>query len=434
MKRNRFWAACGRTLAVVATTLIVISMLASGAWASEYKVLYTFTGGPDGDNPTGLIMDATGNLYSTTTGGGIGNCQWDGGCGTVFQLTPNPDGSWTKTVLYNFAGSPGDGGYPLERGHLIFDGSGNLYGTSQWHGAYGQGTVFKLMQNPDGSWSDSVLYSFAGKDGAVPFTSLIFDIAGDLYSTTLVGGKGDCQIPWGYGCGVAFKLTPNPDGSWTKSKLHKFAGGMDGANPWAGLTFDPAGNLVGTTTYGGAYGSGIIFQLTPQPDGRWIKKAVHHFNGGRGGANPLGGLISDAAGNFYGTGSAGGAYGNGVVYKLTPTPNQKWGYRVIHQFKGGEDGANPGLDLTFDPAGNLYGVTGGGGACGKGVAYKLAPNPDGSWKRFTLHSFTCGDDGQSPSSSLILDASGNIYGVAFGHYWICLDSDYQCGVVFKITQ
>ena len=440
MKQKKFWAVTSRLLAAATVMLVVMFALAAAAAAPachKYKVLYRFAGGTDGNNPfAGLIFDAAGNLYGTTPGGGTGSCQYDPpGCGTVFQLAPNQDGSWTKTILHNFTGYPDDGAYPL--GRLIFDEAGNLYGTAAYDGTDSCrcGAVFKLSPNPDGSWTESVLYSFTGgPDGTMPDANLIFDTAGSLYSTTFVGGIDACDLPWGPGCGLLFKLTPGLDGNWSESARHRFKGGMDGANPWhAGLTWDAAGDLFGTTSYGGAYDAGTVFKLTPNDDGSWTKRRLHHFTGGKDGATPRGNVILDALGNLYGTTSAGGAYGNGTVYKLTPGPNDKWAYRVIHQFTGGKDGANPYANqLVLDSAGNLYGMTYQGGAYGKGVAFRLVPNQDGTWKGNLLHTFTGGDDGESPyGSGLILDGAGNLYGTAFGPY--DCQSQQQCGVVFEIT-
>ena len=246
MNYKKFLGAASVALMIV----IILSLtLAPGAWAaSRYKVLYRFqVGGNDGSAPiAGLIFDAAGNLYGTTEYGGASNY------GTVFKLTPNAVGSWTKSVLYSFKDGS-DGGWPAAG--LIFDAAGNLYGTTFDVSFSDYGTVFKLTPNADGSWTESVLHSFNGSDGETPVAGLIFDAAGNLYGTTDSGGA--------YRNGTVFKLTPNADGSWTESVLHAFIG-SDGAHPDAGLIFDAAGNLYGTTDFGGDYAQGYGLQAHPE--------------------------------------------------------------------------------------------------------------------------------------------------------------------------
>jgi uncharacterized repeat protein (TIGR03803 family) len=224
----------------------------------------------------------------------------------VFKLAPNPDGSWAETVLYGFGSQGGDGYWP--RAGVILDAAGNLYGTTLLGGAHDKGTVFKLTSNPDGSWMEQVIRSFGGRPAATPYAGLIFDAAGNLYGTTGVN-------PWDANSskGSVFKLTPNPDGSWTKSTLHAFKG-TDGADPWGSLVLDAAGNLYGTTRMGGAYDSGTVFKLTPEPDGRWKLTRLHVF---KNDDQPYAGLVMDAAGNLYGTTRNGGK-GWGVVFRITP--------------------------------------------------------------------------------------------------------------------
>jgi uncharacterized repeat protein (TIGR03803 family) len=254
----------------------------------------------------GLIFDSVGNVYGTTLYGGtsVG--------GTVFKLTRNSDGNWTESVLHSFFGTDG---FALEC-RLIFDGAGNLYGTTDMGGAYGYGTVFKLTPNSDGSWTESVLYSFKGApDGQEPTAGLVFDAAGNLYGTTEFGGSKNCpSAP--YPCGTVFELTPNSDGSWTEHVLHRFTGN-DGNYPVAGVTFDAAGNLYGTASSGGADNFGVVFKLTPTSGGGWSYRVLHTF-ANKPGFEPYGGLSFDATGNLYGTTTGDGSTTYGSVFEITP--------------------------------------------------------------------------------------------------------------------
>ncbi len=292
-----------------------------GLWT--YRVLHSFTGSStDGASPSGLILDAAGNLYGTTYGGGdLAECpDGGGGCGTVFELSHKVGGGWTEKVLHSFSrayGSPGG---------LIFDAAGNLYGTTPEGGAYGYGTVFELSPEADGSWTEKVLYSFPGGADGISPGGLIFDAAGNLYGTS---GGSDYGVPDGYG--TVFELSPEADGSWTEKVLYTFRPGTDGIIP-GGLIFDTRGNLYGTTYQGGLYGTtsaacafwgcGVVFELSPNAGGSWTYSVLHRFdpNCHNDGAAPSSGLIMDAAANLYGTTCCFGAYGGsgGTVYEITP--------------------------------------------------------------------------------------------------------------------
>ena len=322
-------------------------------------MLHSFTGisgeyGGDGQLPAaGLIFDAAGALYGTTEHGG------GSGYGTVFKLTPptTSGGAWIETILFSFAGpyiGGGDGAYP-EAG-LISDASGALYGTTVNGGTEcsdgGCGTVFKLTPPvvSGGAWTESLLYKFTSSDGS-PHAGLIFDSSGALYGTTL---------------GTVFKLTPpaNSDGARTESVLHLFGSG-DGLDPYAGLIFDASGALYGTTFHGGTTNGGTIFKLTPPTisGGAWTETVLYSFNNNTssgGGAVLAAGLIFDAAGALYGTTQAGGADEFGTIFKLTPPASKggAWTERVLHSFTGtGGDGQFPDAGLILDTAGALYGTT-----------------------------------------------------------------------------
>jgi uncharacterized repeat protein (TIGR03803 family) len=226
----------------------------------------------------------------------------------ILVLAP---GAWAASqfkTLHKFTGGA-DGGTPSAG--LVSDSAGNLYGTTT-NGGAGFGVVFKLAPNLDGSWTESVLHSFTsgGKDGELPFAGLILD-QGNLYGTT--GGGG------GNNTGVVFQLMQNLDGSWTENVLYAFTGSPDGEVPTAPLIFDSSGNLYGTTSKGGVYGSGTVFKLTPHSGGAWTENVLYDFTGGDLGGTPNAGVIFDAKGNLYGTTQFGGANNVGVVFKLKPS-------------------------------------------------------------------------------------------------------------------
>jgi len=412
--------------AVLAT--LIVTLLATSTWAAtnwNEKVLHNFGNGTDGYHPeAGLILDAAGNLYGTTYWGG------NYGDGTVFELTPNGSGGWTETVLYNFCSQTGcaDGANPAAG--LIFDAAGNLYGTTYGGGTYnyycsgGCGTVFKLTPQAGGGWTETVLHSFGNVlgDGFLPDAGLIFDVAGNLYGTTYAGGA--------YGQGAVFELTPTGGGGWTVNVLFSF-NYTDGFGPSAALIFDAAGNLYGTTILGGNYGAGTVFELTPNPSGGWTETVLHSFNrNGTDGWYPEAGLILYAAGNLYGTTYWGGTQwcggsGCGTVFELTVRYGG-WAYTVLHSFSGG-DGAGPSAGLILDAAGNLYGTTSAGGVNGVGTVLELTPIAGGGWTEQVLHNFGNGTDGVNPWSGLIFDAAGNLYGTT---YW---GGNYGDGTVFELT-
>jgi uncharacterized repeat protein (TIGR03803 family) len=311
------------------------------------EVLYSFAGEPDGEDPvTALVADRSGNLYGCTLYGGTA-----GGYGTVFKLSR----AGKLTLLHSFASNP-DGADPYST--LIGDPHGNGYGTTRYGGAAGgYGTVFQL--NAKGE--ETVRYSFAGTpDGEDPQASLVRDAVGNLYGTTIYGGTAG-------GFGTVFKL----DKTGRLTLLHSFAGTPDGENPYAGLVGDSAGNGYGTTKYGGtAGGFGTVFKL--DRTGKFA--LLHSFAGTPDGENPISGLVLDPAGNIYGTTFYGGTLGYGSVFEIDTAGK----FTVLHSFNNSPDGANPMGGLTRDAAGNLYGTTSDGGdlSCGFsgcGTVFKVTP-------------------------------------------------------------
>jgi uncharacterized repeat protein (TIGR03803 family) len=412
---------------LVATLVIfTVTLFVMGTCAAAERKLHNFgITGTDSAEPyyAGLIFDAAGNLYGTTVNGG------SYGEGTVFELTPDGSGGWAEKKLHNFGITGADGTGPAAG--LIFDSAGNLYGTTTTGGTYGQGTVFELTPNGSGGWVEKVLHNFGitgGTDGTAPFAGLIFDSAGSLYGTTVLGGR--------YNAGTVFELTPNGSGGWTEKKLHNFNNnGTDGYQPYGGLIFDATGNLYGTTYYGGDYpcgsrGCGTVFELTPEQGGGWTEKKLHNFGiDGTDGVNPSAGLIFDSAGSLYSTTYAGGDYGSGTVFELTPNGSGGWTEKKLHNFGiDGADGVNPYAGLIFDTAGNLYGTTNVGGDYSSGTVFELTPEQGGGWTEKKLHNFGIDStDGVSPYAGLIFDTAGNLYGTTY------FGGDYSSGTAFEVT-
>jgi uncharacterized repeat protein (TIGR03803 family) len=351
-------------------------------------VLYSFTGGADGSSPNGVIRDSGGNLYGTTYQGGTSNA------GVAFKIDP----SGNETVLYSFTGAA-DGGGPY--GPLVRDSAGNLYGTTYQGGASNAGVVFKI----DPSSHETVLYTFTGgADGGYPYGALILDPEGNLYGTTNGGGAS--------GAGVVFKI----DNSGNEILLYGFTGGNDGGYPTAGVVMDSAGNLYGTTNGGGASGAGVVFEI----DKAGNEIVLYAFTGGSDGGSPAAGLIRDPGGNLYGTTGFGGRANLGVVFKLDKSGNET----VLHTFMRGADGDQPDLaGVISDEAGNLYGTTAFNGAGGQGTVYKLDPGGNDT----VLYAFPGAADGQYPyNNGVTLGWDGQLYGAT------ALGGNGGEGVVYRL--
>jgi hypothetical protein len=409
---------------------------APAAQAQTFTVLHTFTGAPDGANPfDGVILDRGGNLYGVAYAGGLtGNGCYDG-CGTVFKLTKRGS-SWVYATLHKFQGPP-DGNYPAG---AVIGPDGTLYGATYGGGIVNQGscvldvngcgTVFRLRPPPNSCttalcpWNETVLYSFTGENGDAggPYNGdLIFDSAGNIYGTTEWGGA--------YQWGAAYELTPS-HGGWTESVIYSFdASGAQGwGTPQSGLILDQAGNLYGTTIWENNYAIGVTYQLTPSGSG-WTGKVLYAFQNNVNGCFPEA-LSFDPAGNILGATGGCGPYGNGTVYKLLASNG--WSLDTIYSFGSGQGGT--GNRLTMGAAGNLYGT---GFACanGNGCVFKLTKSGN-NYVYTDLYNFTGRSDGQYPYGPVAIDSDGNLYGTteAGGNLNDCLgEFGSGCGTVWEIT-
>ncbi len=323
--------------------------------SGKYSLVYMFASAQDGKSPYAAVtLDPAGNIYGTTYTGGANFS--DGG--TVFKL----DASGKETVLHSFGLSTSDGASPAAG--VTLDAAGNLYGTTLQGGNAGCfiysgcGIVYKL----DASGNESILYAFTGgADGGNPLGGVTLDAAGNVYGTTSDGGSASGTS----GNGVVFKIAATGQ----MSVLYTFTGGADGGTPEAGMIFGPDGNLYGTTYIGGTTGHGVVFKLSLAGQ----LTVLYSFTGGADGGNPLAGVIFDSAGNLYGTTAAGGTpasgYGRGVVFALDPAGHET----VLHTFTAPPDGTTPNGGVVLDSAGNLYGTTYQGGKQTEGTVFKLSP-------------------------------------------------------------
>jgi uncharacterized repeat protein (TIGR03803 family) len=413
---------------LLAAVVAILFSASAVAAAQQETVVHNFVAySSDGYySYAGVVFDAAGNLFGTTRSGGLNSS------GTVFELLPEVGGGYKEKVVHNFDFL---GGVFPEAG-LIFDSSGDLYGTTVLGGSRecignGCGTVFELLPEAGGEWTEKVLYTFNGDgaDGVNPLAGLTLDQAGNLYGTTAFGGL--------YGSGTVFELSPQAGGNWTETILHNFRYDgkiyFDGSNPVAGVTFDPSGNLYGTTSGGGTHDRGAVFEMEPVDGGGWDENVIYAFAETVGdGIDPAAAVVLDSAGNLYGTTSGGGAYGFGTVFELTR--EMVWSENVLHSFnKNASDGAGPEAALTFDVEGNLWGTTVSGGAIigaiepkqpEPGTVFELAPTSDGQWTETFLFPLK---GGSFPLSNIVFDASGNLYGTTN------TGGTRGGGVVFEIT-
>jgi len=357
---------------------------------------------------------------------------------TLLLVALPPAHAQPETVLYNFCSQPNcvDGENPVSS--LMPDGAGNFYGTTQLGGVHMYGTVFELSPNGVGGYDETVLYSFCSlqncTDGSSPDSYVTFDGLGNLYGTAYYGGLFASGPYSGYG--VVFELSPEPGGGcpsgsnsgdgWCETVLYSFMSTPDGAFPFSGLTWDPSGNLYGTT-YGGGSGVGTVYELSPNGSGGWNEQVIYDKGG-------YAGLTMDGSGNLYGADLA----GNGHVFELSPNGSEGWNAFILHTFKGGpKDGSGPEGTPVLDSAGNVYGTTVSGGATkGLGTVWKLNPS-GGEYTEEILSSFIW-KYGANPKAGVVLDSSGNIYSTtAFGVLKPPNGEDFPCydgcGSVFELA-
>lgn len=388
MLGGRFTFSAG-FIVIVSTLLAIDAQLTQ---AQTKTVLYTFTGGSDGGQPQSrLILDSAGNLYGTTLSGGVACPISASGCGTVFKLSP--DG--TETVLHAFTGGA-DGAYPSYAG-LVFDGSGNLYGTASLGGTGCTlpngcgGVVFEL--SPSGAiWKETVLYNFCSEvncaDGQFPGGPLLMDTKGSLYGSTWEG---------------VFELSPSAGGAWNERIIYP----LSMVDPSAGLVIDASGDIfgIGSSSYTGL----PVFELSPDGDGGWNGKIIHTFPS-VGNYYSVGGTLAlNGKGNLFGTiDSLINGYGH--VYKLTHTKTGTWQLSFLpHSSEFYREGSYAGVVL--DEAGNVYGAA-------RSFVYEyLAPDD------YLLEKLGAIDGG----NDVILDSAGNLYGTdSYG-------GSFGSGTVFEIN-
>jgi len=403
-------------VSAAATIILLVSFHALAASTT----IYSFRGGALGIDPqSGLVSDANGVLYGTTSALDSNSNQ---NSGTIFSLTPPKAGAskWTQTVLHVFTGQPSDGANPIAG--LVMDGDGNLYGSTQKGGPQNSGTAFELSPPTGNSnaWTETLIYHFPINTniGTSPNGTFIRSKKGVLYGEAAGGGN--------KGFGTVYQLSPpgKAGETWTATLIYSFLGGTDGVAPGGGLYQDGTGAFYGTTVNGGdacvqAVGCGTVFMLTPPANGQtnWSETILHAFANGTDGAIPAGNVVGDSAGNIYGTTPAGGnddAYG--IVFELSPPGpgGTNWTETLLHVFTGTpSDGAGPYAGLIRTADGTLYGTTEGGGTHGGGTAFRLTPpaGAEENWTAKVLFSFGgTPSSGSVPLSDLLLEANGDFFG------------------------
>jgi len=377
------------TLAL-ALLLLAVVMIAQGpaAQAQTFSVVHTFTG-PEGANPEAGVTIRGGNLFGTTYG--VPNF------GTVYELV-HSGSNWSALPLYIFSNGD-DGANP--RGRVIFDPNGHPWGTARFGGSFNDGVIFDLTppltvcKTANCFWKENPVSLFGSGLSTPGYGDLVWDAQGNIYGTTdsFLGG--------------VYELTRTENG-WMLNPLYKFSGTPDGSAPEGGVIFDNNGNLYGTTRLGGLFGYGTVFKMSYTVGVGWTETPIYNFQGDTDGSAPYAGLVFDSAGNLYGTTSAGGSERGGTIFELSPS-GDTWTFQLLQSFPSGEGG--PYAPLTIDSSGNLYGTTRGSGTNNCGNVFKLTRAGD-NWTYASLYDFTCGTDGGFPISNVTIDTDGTLYGTA----------------------
>jgi len=399
------------------------------AQAQTFSVIHKFRGEGDGSNPEiSVTLDRAGNLYGGTLLGGNHGQDCNSTCGMIFKMTRAGSG-WAYFPLYLFTGQ--DGGADSR---LTFGPNGSLYGVGGFGGTYAYNLRPPATRCSSFlcEWNDTVDWTFCCEVESPG--GLTFDQAGNMYGASEDGGwLGHCS--GGNGCGYIFQLVP-ADGGWMENVIYEFHG-TDGAHPAGELILDQEGNLYGTTAgVATGDGNGNVFELTPSGSGYWNETVLYSFQGGSDGKFPMAGVIFDPEGNLYGASASGGANDRGTIFELTPS-NGGWNFNLLYSPSGsGPVGFGVTSSLIMDATGNLYGSLITGGAYGFGSVFKLTPS-NGGWSYTSLHDFTGDLDGATPYGSPVMDSSGNLYGTTFAGGTsgtnCTVQIEYQCGVVFEIT-
>jgi uncharacterized repeat protein (TIGR03803 family) len=382
--------------------LVILAFTAASVAQANFKVIHTFSGTGDGESPWGRLLRDTQGNLYGTTVGGGAY-----GYGSVFELTP-PVGSgpWTESLLYSFPGSSSDIQGP--QSGLVMDSTGNLYGTTFWGGVENVGTVFELSPpaTSGGAWSEATLFQFKNQTGNGA-GGLLLSHSGVLYGTTL----------WDEN---VYELKPVSGGTSIEKNLFTFNSGSDGEEPeyeGGAMVADKSGNLYGTTVFGGANGDGEVFELSPpgatgQP---WTETVLYSFGASDTDAAVCdGNVVFDSAGNLYGAAHSGGLYGYGAVFELSPPASSglPWTETVLYSFNPAiGDGVNPYTGVVLDSSGNIYGVTYLGGTYGDGTVFEVSPAEGGTWTETILRNLNGDTDGENPYGGLIISNGNHLFGV-----------------------
>jgi uncharacterized repeat protein (TIGR03803 family) len=425
-------------VSILAAVVFLLLGASSAAKASSSATpIYQFKSVADGQGPQGLVADSAGNLYGTSRLGGNQTC-WQG-CGIVYEIVaPTPaGGKWTKITLHAFNANASDGYSPTPT--LLIDGQGNLWGTTSFGGPSNAGTIYKLRKpnTPGGLWLDSLIFNFQfANNGAGGYTpgALMFGAKGTLYGTTFQGAPNSG--------GLVYQLTPNGR-TYTETVLHTFDRTLNSRPPGGHLTADNDGNLYGIRfgtdfcNFNNPIDCGLVWRLK-QPTvtgGPWVYQILHRFEGFADGWFPNGDLTFDSSGHLFGTTSGGGGYTQGIMFELVPAkPGEQWNEYSDVNF-GLHGDYVPYAGVTIGARGNFFGTTS-GGTGNAGAVYRLIPPAvlGGVWKETVLYTFQGGQDGAWPNDHLIFGKDGALYGTTFaGGGGTCTYYAKGCGVVFRIA-